>query len=162
VIADDREGKGERHPIVNRAFVGKNASYILEKCGVVPPKGIELIIFEAEWDHPLVMAEQLMPVLPIVRVRNVEEAMRYAIIAEHRFKHTFIMHSTNIVALSRMAQLCDANLFVKNGPSLAGLGFKGEGYTTLTIAGTTGDGMTTARTFTRPRRCTLVDYFRIV
>lgn len=162
VIAEDKEGKGERHPIVNRAFVGKNASFILEKCGITPPKDVRLIIFEAQWDHPIVMAEQLMPVLPVVRVRDVGEAIRYAIIAEHRFKHTFIMHSTNIVALSKMAQLCDANIFVKNGPSLAGLGFNGEGYTTLTIAGTTGEGLTTARTFARPRRCTLVDYFRIV
>jgi len=61
-----------------------------------------------------------------------------------------------------MAQLCNGNIFVKNGPSMAGLGMNAEGFCTFSIAGTTGEGMTRARTFTRPRRCTLVDYFRIV
>jgi propionaldehyde dehydrogenase len=88
--------------------------------------------------------------------------MEKAVIVEHQFKHTFVMHSTSIVNLSNMAQLCRANIFVKNGPNMAGLGFGGEGYATMSIAGTTGEGLTKASTFTRPRRCTLVDYFRIV
>ena len=53
-------------------------------------------------------------------------------------------------------------IFVKNGPNVAGLGYGGEGFTTMSIAGTTGEGITKASTFTRPRRCTLVDYFRII
>ena len=61
-----------------------------------------------------------------------------------------------------MAQLCRANIFVKNGPNMTGLGMNGEGFCTVSIAGTTGEGMTKASTFTRPRRCTLVDYFRIL
>ena len=36
------------------------------------------------------------------------------------------------------------------------------GFAFMSIAGTTGEGLTRASTFTRPRRCTLVDYFRIV
>jgi propionaldehyde dehydrogenase len=108
------------------------------------------------------MAEQLMPVHPLVHCKDVEEAMELAVIAEHRFEHTFVMHSTNIANLSKMAQLCNANIFVKNGPSMAGLGMNAEGFCTMSIAGTTGEGMTRARTFTRPRRCTLVDYFRII
>ena len=95
-------------------------------------------------------------------VPNVEEAMRLAILVEHGFRHSFIMHSTNIGNLSRMAQACNANIFVKNGPSYAGLGYDGEGYNSLTIAGTTGEGLTSARSFVRPRRCVLVDSFRIV
>jgi len=83
-------------------------------------------------------------------------------LVEHGFRHTFIMHSKNIERLSRMAKLCNANIFVKNGPSYAGLGYMGEGYTTLSIAGTTGEGLTSAKDFVRPRRCVLVDYFRIV
>jgi len=85
-----------------------------------------------------------------------------AVIVEHQYKHSFIMHSTSIVNLSNMAQLCRANIFVKNGPSMAGLGYGGEGYATMSIAGTSGEGLVKASTFTRPRRCTLVDYFRIV
>ena len=55
-----------------------------------------------------------------------------------------------------------ANIFVKNGANMAGLDFGGEGYCAMSIAGTSGEGLTKASTFTRPRRCTLVDYFRIV
>ena len=72
------------------------------------------------------------------------------------------MHSRNIDKLSKMARLCDCSIFVKNGPHYAGLGFGGEGPTSFTIASPTGEGLTTARTFTRMRRCTLVDHFRIV
>lgn len=162
VIAKDPGGKGERHPVVNTKYVGKNASVLLNSIGIDAPKDTKMVIFEALWDDPMVMAEQLTPFMPIVRVPNVQRAMELAVIAEHNFRHTFIMHSINIENLSRMAQLCKGNIFVKNGPSYAGLGFGGEGHTTLTIAGTTGEGLTTARSFARPRRCTLVDYFRIV
>jgi propionaldehyde dehydrogenase len=161
-VADDPQKKGERHPKVNREFVGKDAVTIAHAAGISVPQGTRLLIFEAEWDHPLVMAEQLMPIHPLVRCKDVDEAMELAVAAEHRFEHTFVMHSTNIANLSRMAQLCNANIFVKNGPSMAGIGMNAEGFCTLSIAGTTGEGMTRARTFTRPRRCTLVDYFRII
>jgi len=92
----------------------------------------------------------------------VNEAIALAVEVEGRCYHTATMHSRNIDSLSRMARLVNTNIFVKNGPSFAGLGFGGEGHTTLTIAGTTGDGVTSARTFTRQRRCVLVDRFRIV
>ncbi|RKZ25148.1 aldehyde dehydrogenase EutE [bacterium] len=161
VIESDPEGKGERHPVVNKKFVGKNASEIAKSAGI-DVGDAPLLFFETVWDNAMVMAEQLMPVLPVVRVPNVDEAIRLAVLVEHKFRHTFIMHSKNIENLSKMAKLCNGNIFVKNGPSFAGLGYNGEGHTTLTIAGTTGEGLTSARSFTRPRRCTLVDYFRIV
>lgn len=162
VITEDKHAKGHRHVSVNKALIGKCAGTILQELDIKPPQGTQLVIAETTWDHALVMAEQLMPVIPIVRCRSFEEAMEWAIISEHDFQHTFIMHSTNVANLSAMAQNCNGNIFVKNGPNLAGLGYGGEGYTTLSIAGTTGEGMTKASTFTRPRRCTLVDYFRIV
>jgi propionaldehyde dehydrogenase len=162
IVVDDPLKKGERHPRVNREFVGKSAVTIAHASGLSVPQGTRLLFFETEWDHPLVMAEQLMPVHPVVRCKTVQEAMELAVIAEHKFEHTFVMHSTNIANLSAMAQLCNANIFVKNGPSMAGLGMNAEGFCTMSIAGTTGEGMTRARTFTRPRRCTLVDYFRII
>lgn len=162
LVAEDKQGRGHRHVWVNREWVGKDAAKLLKAIDVTPPPDVKLLLFEAPWDHPLVMAEQLTPVLPLVRCRSVEEAMDYAVTVEHSFRHTFMMHSTSLPNLSRMAQLCRGNIFVKNGPNLAGLGMGGEGYCTLTIAGTTGEGLTRARTFARPRRCTLVDYFRIV
>ncbi|GAB4325900.1 MAG: aldehyde dehydrogenase EutE [Candidatus Zixiibacteriota bacterium] len=162
VITEDKIGKGHRHVSVNKSFIGKDIAEILEQVDIKPPSGAQIAIVEVTWDHALVMAEQMMPILPFVRCRSVEEAMEWAIISEHKFEHTFIMHSTSVANLSAMAQRCNGNIFVKNGPNLAGLGYGGEGYTTLSIAGTTGEGMTKASTFTRPRRCTLVDYFRIV
>ena len=162
LVESDPDGQGYRHVAINRNFVGKSPEEILKQIDVRPPPATKLIFFEAPWDHPLVMAEQLMPVIPMVRCKTVEEAMEKAVIVEHQFKHTFVMHSTSIVNLSNMAQLCRANIFVKNGPNMAGLGYGGEGFTSMSIAGTTGEGITRTSTFTRPRRCTLVDYFRIV
>lgn len=162
LIIKEDSGTGERHPRVNRELIAKDAVKILAQAGIRAPAGITHAFLEVDWDHPMVMAEQLMPITPIVRVKNYDQAKEYAILAEHRFRHTFTMHSTNIARLSDMARACNANIFVKNGPSVAGLGFGGEGFTTLSIAGWTGEGMTTAATFTRERRCTLVDYFRIV
>jgi acyl-CoA reductase-like NAD-dependent aldehyde dehydrogenase len=162
LVAEDRHGRGHRHVQTHREWVGKDPAVLLAAIDVKPPADLKLLIFEAPWDHPLVMAEQLTPALPFVRCRSVDEAIDYAVTAEHQFRHTFMMHSTSLPNLSRMAQLCRANIFVKNGPNLAGLGMGGEGFTTLTIAGTTGEGLTRARVFSRPRRCTLVDYFRIV
>ena len=103
-----------------------------------------------------------MPVLPLVRCRNVEEAIERAVLAEGERYHTAVIHSRNIDHLSDMAKVMNANIFVKNGPNFSGLGFGGEGHTTMTIAGTTGEGITSARTFTRERRCALIDHFRIL
>ncbi|MCD1260458.1 aldehyde dehydrogenase EutE [Paenibacillus athensensis] len=146
----------------NKRYVGKSADLILKEIGVNTNESTKLIIAETADNHPLVYTEMLMPVLPIVRVPNVDAAIQSAIKAEKGNRHTAIMHSQNIRNLTKMAKALQATIFVKNGPSYAGLGFGGEGYTTLTIAGPTGEGLTSARTFTRKRRCVLVDGFRIV
>jgi acyl-CoA reductase-like NAD-dependent aldehyde dehydrogenase len=103
-----------------------------------------------------------MPILPVVRVESADDGMKLAKRVEHGFGHTAVMHSTDITRLSRMARFINTTIFVKNGPAYAGLGFGGEGFTSFTIASPTGEGLTSARTFTRMRRCVLVDYFRIV
>lgn len=162
LVDEDKIGKGHRHVRINKQYVGKDFEQILTAAGVRGSGSARLGFMEVGWDHPLVMAEQLLPIIPLVRCRSFEEAMEWAVIAEHGYRHTFVMHSTNLVHLSAMAQRCNGNIFVKNGPNMAGLGFGGEGYTTMSIAGTTGEGLTRASTFTRPRRCTLVDYFRII
>jgi len=64
--------------------------------------------------------------------------------------------------MSAMARVSNVSIFVKNAPNFAGLGLGGEGYTSFTIASPTGEGLTTVRNFTRERRCTLKEYFRIV
>jgi acyl-CoA reductase-like NAD-dependent aldehyde dehydrogenase len=103
-----------------------------------------------------------MPVLPLVRLPNVDEAIELAVACEHGFRHTAVMHSRNIEKLSKMAKVMNCSLFVKNGSAYNGLGFGGAGFTSWTIASPTGEGLTRASTFSRERRCALIDYFRIV
>ncbi len=146
----------------HRGFVGRNASYILDAIGVKVPDDIRMVLCEVGPDHPFVVEEMLMPVVPLVRVRDVHAAIDLAVKVEHGYHHTAVMHSKNLDNLHKMATRCNCSIFVKNGPSYAGLGLGGEGFTTFTIASPTGEGLTSARTFTRQRRCVLVDAFRIV
>jgi aldehyde dehydrogenase len=162
VILHEDQGPG-KHSVVDKAWVGKNAGHILKEIGVDAGDDVRLVLAEVDDPrHQLVWTEQLMPVLPMVRVRHADEAIDLAIEAEHGYRHTAVMHSKNLDNLSRMAREFGGSIFVKNGPNLAGLGFGGEGFTSFSIATPTGEGMTTARDFTRVRRCTLVDSFRIV
>ncbi|MDX5475801.1 MAG: aldehyde dehydrogenase EutE [Bacillaceae bacterium] len=151
---------GKYYP--NKDFVGKDASVILQAAGIQAPNDVKILITETKADHPLVVTEMLMPILPIVRVPDVDKAIELAIIAEKGNRHTAIMHSQNVTNLTKMAKEIQATIFVKNGPSVSGLGYESEGFTTLTIAGPTGEGLTSAKTFTRQRRCVLVDSFRII
>jgi propionaldehyde dehydrogenase len=141
--------------------VGKSASYLLDKIGVQADPQAKAIIIESEFSHPFVQEELMMPILPIVRTSDVDEAIELAAKAEHGFRHTAIMHSQNVGNLTKMAKRTQTTIFVKNGPSYAGIGVGGEGYTTFTIAGPTGEGLTSARSFARRRRCVLVDGFNI-
>lgn len=148
------------HPV--KDWVGKDATKIAEAAGIRVPPGTRLLFAEVDLSHPFVQGELLMPVIGFVRMKTVEEAIGAAVQAEHGFGHTATMHSTNIDHLSAMAKVINTSIFVKNGPSFAGLGMTGEGYTSFTIASPTGEGLTTALSFTRERRCTLKDSFRIV
>jgi aldehyde dehydrogenase len=150
-----------RHSVITKNYIGKNAGVILSEIGV-SNNSPRLIVVEVDQDHPLIWTEQLMPVMPVCRVRNVDEAINLAIEAEHGYGHTASMHSKNIEKLSRMAREINCSIFVKNGPNVAGLGGGGEGYCSFSIASPTGEGLTRPMSFTRERRCTLVDYFRII
>jgi len=158
----EKDNGPRRHSLVNRELVGRDAAVILKRIGVAVGPEVRIILCEVPPDHPFVWTEMLMPVLPLVRAASAEEAMEWAQAAEHGFRHTASIYSKNIERLSAMARLMDCSIFVKNAPNYAGLGMGGEGPTSFTIASPTGEGMTTARTFTRKRRCVLVDYFRIV
>jgi len=146
----------------NKAFVGKSAHYIAKAAGIDVPTDTRLLLMEVGPEHPLVWTEQLMPVLPLVRMSDVDRAIDFAVVVERGCRHSSMMHSRNIEKLSRMAKLMNGSLFIKNGPCYAGLGQGGAGFTSFTIASPTGEGVTRPRTFTRERRCTLVDAFRII
>ncbi len=160
-IFDKDNGPG-KHAVVNKNFVGKDPSVILNEIGVRAGPEAKLVIAETAADDSLVWTEQLMPVIPVVRVRNADEAIALAVAAEGGRRHTATMHSKNIDALSQMARAIKTSIFVKNGPSIAGLGYGGEGFASFSIASPTGEGLTSAKDFSRMRRCTMVDSFRIV
>lgn len=142
-------------------FVGKSARYILKQLGIVAPADTRVIIMEVPKEHPLVQEEMMMPILPVVRVCDVDTAIAWAHEAEHGNRHTAMMHSKNVEKLSKMAKIMETTIFVKNAPSYAGIGVGGEGYTTFTIAGPTGEGLTSPRSFCRKRKCVLTDAFSI-
>lgn len=148
------------HP--NKNFVGRNANVILNEIGIKAGDDLRLIIVETEVEHPFVQLELLMPVIPIVRARDADEAIAIAKKVEHNFRHTAVIYSTNIKNMHKMARVMNCSIFVKNAPAYSGLGEGGEGFTSFTIASPTGEGLTNARTFSRKRRCTLKEYFRIV
>ena len=163
VLVDKKNPKtGVVNKIVNRDCVGRDAKVLLAKIGINVCDNIRCIICETSFDHPFVQHELMMPILPIVRVSNIDEAIDLAVKAEHGFRHTAHMHSKNVDHLTRFARAVETTIFVKNAPSYAGIGFGGEGHATFTIAGPTGEGLTSARSFTRYRRCVLSDGFRII
>jgi acyl-CoA reductase-like NAD-dependent aldehyde dehydrogenase len=161
VIFEEIPPRG-KHGTMNKAFIGKNANVILREIGIDVGDEVRLVLVEVEADHPLVLSEQMMPVFPLVRVRDADEGIDLAKASEHGFRHTAVMHSKNLDHLSRMARVMDCSIFVKNGPSLAGLGYGGEGFCSYTIASPTGEGLTNPVSFSRIRRCALKDAFRIV
>jgi aldehyde dehydrogenase len=151
-------GEGaHRHPAPCKDLLGQDASLLARAAGAQGRPDLELVFGETDNDNPFVPTEQMMPFLPFVRCKDVDEAIRLAHESEHGFRHTAIIHSNNVRNMSRMGRLLDTTLFVKNGPSVAGLGLGGEGYLSFSIATPTGEGVTTPLTFTRQRRCTLVD-----
>jgi acyl-CoA reductase-like NAD-dependent aldehyde dehydrogenase len=161
LVIEDPGGPGHEGA-ANKKFVGKDAAVIAREIGLQVAEDTRILLCEVDASHPLVWTEQLMPVIPIVRMGSVDDAIDFAVECEHGFRHTASIHSKNIDKLSRMAKVMNCSVFVKNGPNYSGLGYHGAGYTSYTIASPTGEGMTRARTFSRERRCSLIGHFRIV
>ena len=143
--------------VLNRKCVGASAQALLEMVGIRVGEEIRCIIFEGAKDHPLIEEELMMPILGIVRVKDIEEGIETAVGLEHGNRHSAHMHSKNVDNLTRYGKAVDTAIFVKNGPSYNAIGFGGEGYCTFTIASRTGEGLTSASTFTKSRRCVMSD-----
>ncbi len=155
------QGAGCPHPVVNRDLIGKDPDVLAKAAGVTIPRGTQLLIGETSADHLFVEEEQMMPFLPIVRVKSVEEGVTVSKKAERGYKHSAMIHSHDVSNMTAMARALETTLFIKNGSCLAGLGSGGEGYSNFSIATTTGEGICNPRTFTRVRRCVMVDKLRI-
>lgn len=153
---------GKDHPVLNRDLIGKDAAVLAELVGVRVPAGTQLLYGETDESSPYVSEEQMMPFVPFVRVRDFRQGLELAKKHEHNYRHTAIIHSRNVRNMTIMGREMDTTLFIKNGPCMAGLGLGGEGYLSYSIATPTGEGVTSPLTFTRQRRCTLVDDLRVI
>ncbi len=150
------------HWVLNRDLVGKDPAVLAEKIGLRVPAGTQLLYGETDTNNPFVPEEQMMPFVPFVRAKNFQHAVDLAVEFEHGFRHTAIIHSRNVRNMSIMGQAMDTTLYIKNGASPCALGLGGEGYLSFSIATPTGEGVTNPLTFTRVRRCSMVDDLRIV
>jgi acyl-CoA reductase-like NAD-dependent aldehyde dehydrogenase len=156
-------GPPNKPGMVNPAWIGKDAAVILSEIGVtVDPLATRLVVAEVPVEHNLVWTEQMMPVMPVARVKDVDTAIDLAVRSEHGFRHTASIHSTNVATITRMARAMNCSIFVANGPNFSGLGEGGEGFSSFSIASPTGEGLTRPRTFSRVRRVTVVGALRIV
>ncbi len=155
-------GPPNKPGVINAALIGKNASVILNEIGVQVADDVRLVVADVPNEHNLVWTEQMMPVFPVTRVPNVDVGIELAVRAEHGFRHTAGIHSTNVETITRMARAMNCSIFVANGSFFSGLGHGGEGYSSFSIASPSGDGMTRPRTFSRPRRVSVVGALRIV
>lgn len=150
------------HPVLNRDFIGKDATWLAGQIGMTVPPETQILFAETDEHNPFVPVEQMMPFVPFVRVNDVDEAIAMAKKYEHGFGHTAIIHSTSVKTITKMGREMDTTLYVKNGPCTAGLGIGGEGYPSFSIATPTGEGVTSPLTFTRQRRCAMADGLRII
>ncbi len=158
----DGGGAGCARAHVRKDLVGKDAAVLAAAAGVRVPTGTELLFGETGEDHPFVVEEQMMPFIPVVRVRDVDAAIDAAVKAEHGYRHTAIVHTQNLETATRMARAMNTTLFIQNAASPASLGVGGPGYFSHTIATPTGEGVTTPLTFTRERQMVVGNALRII
>jgi aldehyde dehydrogenase len=146
-----------KHDAPAKEFLGQDAGVLARGAGRTVSDDVELLFGETDESNPFVPVEQMMPFIPFIRCRDVDEAIAKAKYYEHGFKHTSIIHSNNVRNMTKMGRALETTLFVKNGPCMSSLGLGGEGYLSFSIAGPTGEGVTTPLTFTRERRCSMID-----
>ncbi len=157
-----KDAGGCSHPVLNRKLVGASPEILASNCGARVPAGTPILFAETDASHEFVQEEQMMPMIPLVRARDMDQAISLAVQSEHGYHHSAMIHTNHVGHMTRMGQAMDSSVFVKNGPCTAGLGIGGEGFLSYSIATTTGEGVTTPATFTRRRRCVLVDALNVV
>ncbi len=140
------------HPTTRREFVGRDAEVLLRASGLSAPKPIGLLVADVERDHPLLWMEQFLPLLPVARARDADDAVDLGVQVEGGNHHTVMIHSNHPDRVARFAREADCVICVVNGSSLRGLGVDGEGYPGFTIGTVTGEGLTSTRHYVKARR----------
>jgi len=155
-------GGGCARAHVKKDLVGKDVAVLAAAAGVHAPSGTDLLFGETDENHPFVVEEQMMPFVPVVRVRDADAAIAAAVKAEHGYRHTAIIHTQNVETATRMARVMNTTLFLHNAASPASIGVGGPGFFSHTIATPTGEGVTTPLTFTRERQMIVGSALRII
>ncbi len=155
---DEKSG----HWLADKNFVGKDPQVLAQAIGVSIPAGTQILYGEVDVNSPWLPCEQMMPFLPVMRCNCVNHAIDMAVKFEHGFGHTGMIWSRNVEHMTKMGKAMNTTIFVKNGHCMTGLGSGGEGYGSYSIASPTGEGITSPLTYTRQRRCVLVESLRIV
>ena len=138
--------------VANKKMVGKCANVILEQAGIKIDTDPRIAIFEAKNDEPFVQTEQMMPIIPVVRCKDFQEAMERAVAAEHGNRHSASIWSKDIDRVTAFGRVINTTIYVQNGGTMAAFGIGGSGTNSPTIATPTGEGVTGPATFTRRRR----------
>ncbi|UCE56382.1 MAG: aldehyde dehydrogenase [Desulfobacterales bacterium] len=156
-----KEVKGPGEPgVINMDYIGRSPQVILKSIGLNIGSDIQIVILETDKGHPLVWTEQIMPVLPVVRCPDVDQAIEWALAAEQNNGHTMAIHSNSLANIRKMASRARCASFIKNGAcGLGGVGVTGEGFVSFHIA-TNGEGHTRPKMFTQIRRCVMTDDLR--
>jgi aldehyde dehydrogenase len=158
----DGDGKGCERAHLKKDLVGKDVAVLAAAAGVRVPANTQLLFGETNEDHPFVVEEQMMPFVPVIRVKNADAGIEASVRAEHGYRHTAIIHTQDVETATRMARALNTTLFIQNAASPASLGVGGPGYFSHTIATPTGEGITTPLTFTRERQMVIGNALRIV
>ncbi|MDR0862236.1 MAG: aldehyde dehydrogenase family protein [Oscillospiraceae bacterium] len=144
--------EGEDEWTANKKFVGKDCRVILEAAGIPYEGDPRLAYFEAPNDHPFVQTEQMMPIFPIVRCKDFEDAMDKAVFAEHNNVHSASIWTKDLFHATAFGKRINTTVYVMNGRTFAAFGLGGEGSNSPTIATPTGEGVTGPQSFARKRR----------
>lgn len=146
------EKKG-KHWLIGREYVGRNASVLGRAIGLNVSDDVPLLFGETDYDHPWVVAEQMTPCVPVVRVRDFEEGVVRAVKAEHGFEHTASIFTQDLNRATVFTRALKTDVLVINGGTLRGNGGDmGEGYFSHTIASPTGQGISNPRDFCKRHR----------
>lgn len=149
--------KGPDEYTANKKYVGKNCNVILKDAGIPVEGDPRLAFFEADNMDPFVQTEQMMPIMPIVRCKDFEEACERAHFAEHDNKHSASIWTKDLFHATAFGKIINTTVFVMNGRTFSAFGLGGEGSNSPTIATPTGEGVTGPQSFARKRRFCMAD-----
>ena len=151
------------HYVLNRHMVGRSAQHLGDLIKLNVPEGVRMLFAETTRDNIFVIEEQMMPLMPIVKVRDFEDGLNASLASEHDYRHTALIHSKDMDRITEYARAMNTTIVVANGSSTQGDGpDDGEAYMAFTIATPTGEGVTSPRNFCKIRRLAIAGSLRFV